>query len=78
MGRTSFALFMSVFSPMYACMGVKDNQPRPGLPDSSLYALVGKGKPLLALINDKNTVKVCFGFIRRGLMVSPKPSSAVW
>jgi len=21
--------------------GVKDNQPRPGLPDSSLYALVG-------------------------------------
>ena len=47
--------------------GVKDNQPRPGLPDSSLYALVGKGKPLLALINDKNTVKVCFGFHKAGL-----------
>ena len=67
MGAYLIALFMSVFSPTYACMGVKDNQPRPGLPDSPLYALVGKGKPLLALVNDKNAVKVCFGFHKAGL-----------
>ena len=36
-------------------------------PDSPLYALVGKGKPLLALVNDKNAVKVCFGFHKAGL-----------
>ena len=47
--------------------GVKDNQPRPGLSDSSLYALIGQGKPLLALVNDKNAVKVCFGFHKAGL-----------
>ena len=43
-GRTSFALFMSAFSPIYACMGVKDNQPRPILRDCLFYALVGEGR----------------------------------
>ena len=78
MGRTSFALFMSVFSPMVRLYGVKDNQPRPVLRDCLFYALVGEGKLPLGFINHKHAVKVGFGFYQAGLAVSPSPSSAVW
>ncbi len=47
-----------------------DNQPRPILDDSFLYALVGEGKLPLGFINDKHPVKVCFGFYQAGLGLS--------
>ena len=67
MGRTSFALFMSVFSPMYACMGSRIISRAPVCRIALSMRSSERGKPLLALINDKNTVKVCFGFHKAGL-----------
>ena len=52
---------------MYACMGVKDNQPRPVLRDCLFYALVGEGKLPLGFINHKHAVKVGPRLLSSGL-----------
>src|SRR5699024_12869780 len=63
----SFIFFPSPLSLFICLTPLPTPFPYTTLFRSSLYALIGQGKPLLALVNDKNAVKVCFGFHKAGL-----------
>ena len=72
-GAHSFALFMSVFSPMYACMGSRIIT-APRLPDSSLYGSSERESPCRS--HQARTRSRSASAQRRGLMLVS--SSAVW
>jgi len=46
---------------------VNDNQPCVVLSDCPCYAFIGKGQRRVPVINDKHSLKVCFGFYQSGL-----------
>ena len=78
MGRTSFALFMSVFSPMYACMGSRIISRAPFCVIAFSMRSSERVSSRLASSITSTRSRSASASIKRGLTVSPSPSSAVW
>ena len=78
MGRTSFARFMSVFSPMYACMGSRIISRAPFCAIAFSMRSSDRVSSRLASSITSTRSRSAAASIKRGLTVSPSPSSAVW
>ena len=78
MGRTSFARFMSVFSPMYACMGSRIISRAPFCVIAFSMRSSDRVSSRLASSITSTRSRSASASIKRGLTVSPSPSSAVW
>ena len=78
MGRTSFALFMSALSPIYACMGSRIIRRAPFCMIAFSMRSSDRVSSRLASSITSTRSRSASASIKRGLTVSPSPSSAVW
>ena len=77
MGRTSFALFMSALSPIYACIGSRIIRRAPFCTIAFSMRSSDRVSSRLASSITSTRSRSASASIKRGLTVSPKPSSAV-